>query len=180
MVCLYIGIPFSSPLCMWVCLFHQKKKKRFKKKVLFGLFDLIQSIQYTLALFSPYWSYCVHFNLIQSPSVLFGPLLVLFCPFCPLWFNSVHFSPIQSKLVLFDLICPLQSYLVHFGPFCPLRSYSVHSFLFTLFSSLRSYSVHLISIWSYSVHLVHFVPFGPFDQFDPFWTTLIYFCALTK
>ena len=165
--------PFSLSL-VYVSAFVSPKKKKNFKKVLLGLFDLIQSIQYTLALFGPYWSYCVHFGLIQSPSILFGPLLI---PFCPLWFNSVHFSPIRSKLVLFDPVYPLQSYLVHFvhlGLIQSIRSYSV------LFSSLRSYSVHLISIWSYSVHLVHFVPFGPFDQFDPFWTTLIYFCALTK
>ena len=147
--------PFFLSLVYVSVFVSPKKKKRFKKKVLFGLFDLIQSIQYTLALFSPYWSYCVHFNLIQSPSVLFGPLLVLFCPFCPLWFNSVHFSPILSKLVLFDPVCPLQSYLVHSGPFCPLRSYSVHLFLF---SPIQFPSVLFGPPYFY---LVLFCPFGP-------------------
>ena len=165
---LYIGIPFPSPLCMWVRLFHPKKKKKLEK-VLLGLFDLIQSIQYTLALFGPYWSYCVHFGLIQSPSVLFGPLLI---PFCPLWFNSVHFSPIRSKLVLFDPVCPLQSYLVHSGPFCPLRSYSVHLFLF---SPIQFPSVLFGPPCFY---LVLFCPFGPLcciRSIWPIWSILDHF-----
>ena len=137
--------------CVCECVCFTQKKKNFKK-VLLGPFDLIQSIQYTLALFGPYWSYCVHFGLIHSPSVLFGPLLI---PFCPLWFNSVHFSPIRSKLVLFDPVCPLQSYLVHSGPFCPLRSYSVHLFLF---SPIQFPSVLFGPPCFY---LVLFCPFGP-------------------
>ena len=172
MVCLYIGIPFPSPLCMWVRLFHPKKKK-FKKSSIRSIWSysihsvyigLIRSI---LVLLCPFRSYSVPIGSIWS---IIDPILSTLVQFCPLQSYSVQIGPIWSSL----------STSILFSPFCPLRSYSVHSFLFTLFSSLRSYSVHLVSIWSYSVHLVHFVPFGPFDQFDPFWTTLIYFCALTK
>ena len=76
-------------------------------KVLFGRiwpiqsysvhFSLIQSIQSTLALFGPHWSYVVLFGLIRSMQ----STLVLFSPFCPLQSylgHSIHFGLIQSIL----------------------------------------------------------------------------------
>ena len=167
-VCFCIGIPFPSPLCMWVCLFDPKKKFYSVHSI---LFSLLRSIQYTLALFGPHWSYFVHFGLIRSPSVLFGPLLILFGPFCPLWFYLVHFGPIQSKLVLFDPICPLQSYLVPFTPLCPLRSYSFHLFLFSPIRSTFFLFGHILSIWStlsHSIHLTTAIHFGPI------WSIFVY------
>ena len=164
MVCLYIGIPFPSPLCMWVRLFHPKKKK-FKK-------SSIRSI----------WSYSIHsvyIGLIRS-------ILVLLCPFqsysVPIGSIWPIIDPILSTLVQF---CPLQSYLVQIGPiwsslstsilfspFCPLRSYSVHSFLF---SPIQFPSVLFGPPCFY---LVLFCPFGPLCSIRsiwPIWSILDHF-----
>ena len=125
------------------------------------LFNLLRSIKSTLALFSPHWSYSVHFGpiwSILSTLVLFSPIwsilfaLVLFSPH---WF----LQPIMSTSVLFG---PIWSHSAHFG---------VHSFLF---SPLYSYSVHFGHIWSIQstlflfgpiqstlLHLIQFAPFGP-------------------
>ena len=110
----------------------------------------------TSVLFSPIWSYSVHFSPIRLISVQLGwfglilSTLVLHVPFAsihstlilfgqrwfysalfgPYWSYSVHsvyFGPIQSNLVIFSPIWPNSVHLILFGP---LRYYMVHSLYF--------------------------------------------------
>ena len=122
--------------------------------VSFSHFGLIRSIQSTLALFDPHWSYFVHIGLLRSTQ----STLALFGPHWSYSVHSVHFDPLQSN----------SGHSVHFGligPFCLLWFTSV------LFSLHYFYSVHFSLLclpWSYSVHSIHFgsirsnlVLFGP-------------------
>ena len=132
--------------------------------------NLIRSILSTLVLFGPHWFnliHSTHFGLIQSTLILLWPLrfnLSTLVRFSPIWSCFVHFF--------------------HFGPNLSICSYSVQ------FALIRSPSVLFGLLWSYLVHWVHLVSFGPImsiqstlfhlDHFSPFWSTLIYLCALTK
>ena len=122
--------------------------------VSFSHFGLIRSIQSTLALFDPHWSYFVHIGLLRSTQ----STLALFGPHWSYSVHSVHLDPLQSN----------SGHSVHFGliaPFCLLWFTSV------LFSPHYYYSVHFSLLclpWSYSVHSIHFgsirsnlVLFGP-------------------
>ena len=129
--------------------------------VQFCIFNLIQFIQSTLALFGSRWSYSVHFGPIRSML----PTLVLFGPIQSILSILIHFSHIPSilsTLVLFSLFSPRRSYSVYIGPIrplwsnCPLQSYLVHSFLFGPFNPTCSYSVLLLNfglLQSIFVHL---------------------------
>ena len=89
-------------------------------------FSPIRDIRYDLVLIGPFfplWFYSVHlvhFGLIQSTLVLFGPVqsilstLVLICPL-------VHIQSTRSTLFLFSSFGPLCSYSDHSVHFAPLQ-----------------------------------------------------------
>ena len=134
-------------------------------------------------LFGPIRSCSVHIGLIWST-------LILFCPFWSYSVNFVHFVPLQSysgsysvHFVHFGPIRIILSTSVLFSPHCStsvqiglvrsIRFTSVHSFLFSPFGPIRStlfLFIHILSIWSNSVHS---------NYFGSYWSTSIYFCVLT-
>ena len=119
--------------------------------VQFGPFSLIQSIESSLALFSPHWSYFVHFSLLRSTQSIFS----LLGPHWSYSVHSVHFDPRQSysgHLVHYGLIRFILYTLVLFGPFCPLRSYSIHSTIQSSMSTLILFG----PVWSHWVHSIYF------------------------
>ena len=92
----------------------------YSYSVHFFHFGSIQSIMSTSVLFSPHWSYLVHF----------GP----FCPLQSYSVHSVHLVPIRSIWSYFV-------HLVHFVPYSLIRSIWITSVDFGL---LQSIFVHLI------------------------------------
>ena len=141
----------------------------------------------------------IHFGPILPTLVLFGPHLsysVYSVHFSPMWsilFTLVHFQSYSVNFVHFGSIRSILSTSVLFGPHL---SFSVH---FGLISQLQSSSVQLGLVWTNLSTLVLICPFvliqftlvqlSPLrstlfhlvytDHFSPFWSTLIYFCALT-
>ena len=109
--------PFCHLQSIWFNLAHSVLFNQLRFNLVHSIhigpyslyFGLIRSIQSTLALFGPHWSY-----------------FVLFSQFYPLWSYSVYylyFGSISSYSVQSAHFDPLQSYsdhLVLFGPFCPL------------------------------------------------------------
>ena len=78
----------------------------------------IQSIQSTLVLLDPHWSYSVHYGPIRSYLFLFGTYADFGPNLCILSY-SVHFSPTQSSLFPFGSILSIWSTLFHL---CLLQS----------------------------------------------------------
>ena len=133
------------------------------------LFHLLRSIQSTLTLFGPHWSYSVHFGPIRFHYVYFGSIC----------FYSVNIGPILSilsTLIQFSPIQAIRSTLVLFGPFCLLWFYSVHPILSTFvptrsslvqsiqFGPIRSISVPFGPFCPLQSYSVHFIPFGPIQS----------------
>ena len=125
----------------------QKGLSQYDIRFTLVLFSLIQS---TLILFGQLWSYsihfyptwsicpyAVHFSLIWSSLVIFGPFYLAWSysvHFGPIWSNSVLFSPLdplRSNLVLFGIFYPLWFYFISFGPIRSILS------ILVLFSLLR-------------------------------------------